>query len=669
MGYSQSRPVSPDPSPPQSTPHSHSRLVGPGSYPYAYDDAPPPVPSYPPRVPAAYFPGASDPDLTHTLPTPPPFIPAPTPHRARPPSAYSLSSTYNASLPAKPPPPPVPQQPAHLRRLKTDDSSNMAAQPQGQGLHSLSTILKRLEAVTSRLEDVAVSQQSVAATASLRTPTAGVHDSLAPHVAAAGVGAAAGAAAGVASAPRTPSAPAPPPPPPPPPAAVEEELTPAVKAYQDDLVNGLLAEFTANAAKVGGLVQEHSALVPPLLEKQLEFLKFASQYAKPSASAFAPLLKPQADAIGAILEAKDKLGRSKEGRDWGAAFSVLGEGAGAWGWVQVEPAPAPYVLEMKNASQFWVDRVIKQYKETKPEAVEWARSFVALIDGLQKYVKQWHTTGVVWNAKGAPAPKEIPVSGAPATPAATPPASGAPPPPPPPPAAAASNGGGGGGHAALLASLNKGGDITSGLRKVDSSQQTHKNPELRAAGVVSDKKVSSPPPIKAKPASFSKAAPKKPAKTELVDGNKWVVEYHEDNRNIIIDDVALHHTVHIFNCKNTVVQIKGKINAVNVLNCKKTSVVVENLVSGLSITSSPSFEVQVTGLVPTIQIDQTDSGIVYLSQESLPTTEIITSKTSAINISIPTGDDGDFKESPVPEQLKSRVVDGKLVTEIVEHAG
>jgi adenylyl cyclase-associated protein len=35
------------------------------------------------------------------------------------------------------------------------------------------------------------------------------------------------------------------------------------------------------------------------------------------------------------MEAKDTLNRSKEGREWGACLSVVGEGVGAWGWVQV----------------------------------------------------------------------------------------------------------------------------------------------------------------------------------------------------------------------------------------------------------------------------------------------------------------------------------------------
>ncbi|EJT50537.1 adenylyl cyclase-associated protein [Trichosporon asahii var. asahii CBS 2479] len=271
--------------------------------------------------------------------------------------------------------------------------------------------------------------------------------------------------------------------------------------------------------------------------------------------------------------------------------------------------------------------------------------------------------------QGSPAPDSMPAPGA---------APAAPPPPPPAPAAptpsSGGSGGGGGGHAALLASLNKGGAITSGLKKVDPSQQMHKNPELRAAGTVPERSVSPSkrqgPPVKAKPAGFSRApaAPaKKPPKLEL-EGNKWAVDNQEDARNLEIKDTALHHTVHLFNCKNTVLRVHGKINALTMVNCMKTSVVLESVVSSVSVTSSPSFEVQITGMCPTVQVDTTDSGNIFLSKECMDTVEVVTSKTSALNISIPAGEDGDFVERPVPEQMRSRVVDGKLVTEIVEHA-
>jgi hypothetical protein len=41
-----------------------------------------------------------------------------------------------------------------------------------------------------------------------------------------------------------------------------------------------------------------------------------------------------------------------------------------------------------------------------------------------------------------------------------------------------------GGAAAVFAELNRGEDVTKGLRKVDKSEMTHKNPALRAGSVV-----------------------------------------------------------------------------------------------------------------------------------------------------------------------------------------
>ncbi|KIR24588.1 adenylyl cyclase-associated protein, partial [Cryptococcus deuterogattii LA55] len=381
-----------------------------------------------------------------------------------------------------------------------------------QGMHSMSTILKRLEAVTSRLEDIAVTHTGHASPAKSPPPA-------------------------VAAPPDSPPSPD----------------SPASKAYQDEIINGALKDFLSKSEHVGGLVAEHSALLGPLCHAQLAFLQLASRHAKPpTPTALAPLLQTQGKAIEAVMEAKDRLSRSKDGRDWAVCFNVLGEGVPAWGWVQVEPAPAPYVGEMKNAAQFWCDRVIKQYKETNAEAVAWAKSFIALVAALESYVKQWHTTGVVWNPKGSPAPSSMPeTSSAPPPPPPPPPPSGSAPAPSAPPAS---------GTAALLADLNRGGAVTSGLRKVDSSQMTHKNPALRSAGttVVPDN-AKKAPPLKPKPG----AKPvKKPAKIELEDGNKWIIENQEDNKSIKIENTELHHTVHIFSCVNSVVQISGKINAV-----------------------------------------------------------------------------------------------------------
>lgn len=124
-------------------------------------------------------------------------------------------------------------------------------------------------------------------------------------------------------------------------------------------------------------------------------------------------------------------------------------------------------------------------------------------------------------------------------------------------------------------------------------------------------------------------------------------------------------TVYVFRCENSVVQIKGKVNSVTVDGCKKTSVVFDNLLSQVEVINSQSIEIQTLGTLPTVSIQKTDGCQVYLSKESLGA-EIVTSKSSEMNILAPQGDDfvssfWDFIanclnfqiELPVPEQFKT----------------
>lgn len=131
--------------------------------------------------------------------------------------------------------------------------------------------------------------------------------------------------------------------------------------------------------------------------------------------------------------------------------------------------------------------------------------------------------------------------------------------------------------------------------------------------------------------------------------------------------------------------VKGKVNAVSLgetcflpcashgsnffltVNCTKTSVLIESVISSVSVTSSPSFTIQITGSAPTIQLDSTDSGQIYLSKDCL-NVEITTAKCSSINVSLPVAgeEEGVFEEQPVPEIMKTQVVDGKLVTTILK---
>lgn len=65
-----------------------------------------------------------------------------------------------------------------------------------------------------------------------------------------------------------------------------------------------------------------------------------------------------------------------------------------------ELTPVPYVGEMKEAAQFYVNRVIKEYRDKDKAHVEWAQSYTAILGELQGYVKAHHTTGLTWNPRG-----------------------------------------------------------------------------------------------------------------------------------------------------------------------------------------------------------------------------------------------------------------------------
>ena len=227
--------------------------------------------------------------------------------------------------------------------------------------------------------------------------------------------------------------------------------------------------------------------------------------------------------------------------------------------------------------------------------------------------------------------------------------------------------------------LSKGESVTAGLRKVDPSAQTHKNPSLRAGATVptrSDSQNSatstagrgkSPGPgKKPKPESMRT---KKPPRKEI-DGNKWIIEHYDSPAEGMLEvEANINQSILISRCTKTTIRILNKANAISLDNCVGVSLIIDSLVSAVDVIKCPTFALQVLGTLPTIMLDQVDGATIYLGRESLGT-EIFTSKCAAVNVNLPgKGDEDDYRECPLPEQLKSVVRDGVLVSEIVEHAG
>ena len=285
------------------------------------------------------------------------------------------------------------------------------------------------------------------------------------------------------------------------------------------------------------------------------------------------------------------------------------------------------------------------------------RAWIQVLTELQAFVKQHHTTGLVWNnTKGGDAVQNSARA-----------ASAAPSGPPPPPMPSGqlfleeSNADGGDekSRAQLFAALNKGEHVTKGLKKVTADMQTHKNPNLRTG----------PSPIAPKPQPGSPArtavvaaAPAKPPRKEL-EGKKWMIEYQKNQTGIIISETEMNQVVYIFKCEGSTIQVKGisapfrhplnfvfklfffagKVNSIVLDSCKKTSVVLDSVVSSVEFVNCQSVQMQVLTKVPTISIDKTDGCQIYLNPASLDVS-IVSAKSSEMNVLVPKPD-GDYVSS------------------------
>lgn len=229
---------------------------------------------------------------------------------------------------------------------------------------------------------------------------------------------------------------------------------------------------------------------------------------------------------------------------------------------------------------------------------------------------------------------------------------------------------------AVFDQLSRGEGVTASLRKVDRSEMTHKNPSLRASSTIpsapsrfsSQTSLGGKSPIPGKKPKPESMRTRKPPRKGL-EGNKWLIEHYDNPGQMLEIDAAINHSILISRCIKTTIRVIGKANAISIDNCLQCSLVIDSLVSAVDVIKSPKFEMQVLGMLPTIMLDQVDGAAIYLSPNSLDT-EILTSKCTGVNINVPgRSEDDDYVEQPLPEQLRSILRNGKMVTEIVEHAG
>ncbi|RMZ86634.1 hypothetical protein DV736_g6140, partial [Chaetothyriales sp. CBS 134916] len=482
-------------------------------------------------------------------------------------------------------------------------------------MHNLTTLIKRLEAATSRLEDIA---------------------------------------------------------------STVEPSSPLPRSIDDfdTLIDEDMAAFVAASEKLGGLPEEQAKQVQQAFQAERTYLLVSTRAKQPETQP--PDL--MAD-LHRHISAVDDLKESNRSSPYFTHLSAVAEGTAALGWI-VEKRPAEFVTDILSSIQYFGNKILKEYKDKDETHVKFIQAYYKIFRSLTDYIKQHYATGLTWNQKDGidclEALGQIKSGTGP-----QPTQSGAPPPPPPPlpvlddivgPSARAPEGSSTGGDmSAVFSQLNQGSAVTAGLRKVDKSEMTHKNPSLRSSSAIPERSGSqsssgrgkSPVPNK-KPESMRT---KKAGRKEL-DGTKWIVENFDNTGNEVIEIQAeLQQSILISRCNKALVKVAGKANAISIDNCSGLSILLDSLVSSLDVIKCTKFAVQINGKVPTLLLDQVDGAQLYLSEASL-NAELFTSKSSAINVVVPpSDDDDDSKELALPEQILSVIKDGKLISQVVEHAG
>ncbi|KAL8631388.1 hypothetical protein Q9189_002898 [Teloschistes chrysophthalmus] len=542
-------------------------------------------------------------------------------------------------------------------------------------MNNLTTLIKRLEAATSRLEDMVptISDPSAVSKGAASLPESGL---TAPD---------ADLRSGPASSPKL--APAP--------------LPPAIDDF-DALINGDVKTFVNMSEEIGGLVAEQSASVLRAFAAERKFLIVTTKAKKPDIQSpvYMEVLKELHTTMGVVSDIREANRTSPLFNH----LSVVSEGISVLFWVANETKPVETITEMLSSAQYWGNRVVQQYKEKDQTHIQWVQTFYRIFKSLTAYVKQHYASGLTWNPQGIDPLQAIEEVNSPPQqqPPSGPTSGGGPPPPPPPPplpkfdnpppAPPAPNGVSAARSStadmgAVFDEISQGESVTSKLRKVDPSSQTHKNPALRAGSSVpappsgparSDSQNSrsggggrSPLPGR-KPESMRT---KRPPRKEL-EGNKWLVENYDGNPQeggMLEIQASISHSILISRCNKLTIRVLGKANAISFDNCTQCSLVIDSLVSAVDVIRSPRFEMQVLGSLPTIMLDGVDGAQIYLGRGSLAT-EVFTSKCSGVNVNFPEGgeeggEEGEYVERALPEQIKSVIVGGGVVSEIVEHAG
>ena len=201
----------------------------------------------------------------------------------------------------------------------------------------LTGMVRRLEAATSRLEDIASS--SFPNGESGAAPTTNGAQSPGP------------AAKLAASSSTTPT---------PKPAA--ESLPPAIEAY-DGMVNTELKTWLELSSRLGEVIEGQSKAVQQAFAAQRHFILIANKAKKPDDRTIMELLKD----LQASMEKTDEFRQHNREAALKDPLSMVADGVGCLGWITISSSgsmkPHEHIKELFGGAQMYGNKVLKEYRD------------------------------------------------------------------------------------------------------------------------------------------------------------------------------------------------------------------------------------------------------------------------------------------------------------------
>ena len=429
-----------------------------------------------------------------------------------------------------------------------------------------------------------------------------------------------------------------------------EDIPKSIKAF-DEYYQATIVPFTDVCTKLGGDAITFGKLTADAWTEMRNFLLMASSCKEPPTTSMSPLLAPIANKM---KEIKSKINRN----EWENHGKTVEEGVSSLNWLVIKPAPRDYVESSVGGCDYHANKIRKEYRGKNDDQVAFCDKYKAIIVQLMDYIKEYHTTGVKWNktptaidvaeykkngGNSASASASVPSKPTPAATTSKPAATAS-----VPDVKAKAN---------IFAALNKGTDITSGLKKVTKDQQTWRKEFQENA--------TAPGPTATPAKIVSKRTPTGPTGTprnEYVGAEKK--QYVENQGSVCEITVERADTrVYIQGCVGAKVIIKGKVNSIFVDTCRKTDVIFETSMASCEVVNCTRMNIYVGSKVPSVAIDKTDGIVVHLPESSMDT-NIVASKSSEMNLSWYDKND-ELIEKPIPEQF-IYTIDPKTMKVIAE---